>query len=169
MFELCLLEQISIHAVEADHRLAVCVGDLWVARIFSKISYKRHRCVCVYTSNRDEEFVAVVNVFPGCAHHKPVVWRLTTDLRCVWKIFEWLRYSQRLLTDITGVCVFIHLTEVRNLLLCLTCFLDVHTTSQSCGGWPQTCGVFGRSLSCCDMLKDFLHTSQVCVCVCLYT
>jgi hypothetical protein len=28
MFELCLLEQISIHAVEADHRLAVCVGDL---------------------------------------------------------------------------------------------------------------------------------------------
>jgi hypothetical protein len=32
-------------------------------------------CVCVYAYNRGEEFVAVINVFPGCAYHKPVMVR----------------------------------------------------------------------------------------------
>jgi hypothetical protein len=35
--------------------------------------------------------------------------------------------------------VFIHLTEVRNLLLWLTCFLDVHTTSQSWSDYLEKC------------------------------
>jgi len=39
------------------------------------ISYTHHRCVCVYASNRGKEFVAVVNVFPGYAYHKPVMVR----------------------------------------------------------------------------------------------
>jgi len=38
--------------------------------------------MCIYI-NRGKEFVAVVNVFPGYAYHKPVMVRLPD--KCEWK------------------------------------------------------------------------------------